>query len=61
VAEIDHRLHDDVAIIVAFQSIDERPIDLQTANREGAQMRERGIAGAKVVDLDHDARRVQAI
>ncbi len=48
-------LDDDAIILVGLQVVDERAIDLERVDRQALQMRQRGIARAKIIESDLDA------
>src|ERR1019366_3783958 len=51
-AELNERANEGLAFLVVSEPRDERAVDLQGVDRKLAQVREGGVAGAKVVDRD---------
>ena len=47
------------AVFPRFDAAHERPIELQGIDRKLAKMRERGVAGAEIVDADANSRRAE--
>ena len=60
VAEGDDRVGERPLVRVAVRRDDELPGDLQDVDREAAQVAQRRVAGAEVVDGDPDAERARA-
>ena len=60
VGEIDGRAHDHQVLLVGVHLGDEGPVDLQLVERQPLLMRERGVAGAEVVDRQAQAQIVEA-
>ena len=58
-AELDERPHDDGVLVVHGHRHDERLVDLQLGDRKAAQVGERGVAGAEVVDREPHAELLQ--
>ena len=54
VAELDHRVDDRHVLLVVGQAAYERPVNLDAVDGEPAQVLERRVAGAEVVDRDLD-------
>jgi hypothetical protein len=59
VAELDDRPGQGGVLAVAGDRVDEGLVDLEDVDREAAQVAERGVAGAEVVDRQPDAERLQ--
>ena len=59
VREIDHGAHDHRIVLVLLHVDDERLVDFDFVHRQLPQMRERGVAGAEIVDGEGDAHAVE--
>jgi hypothetical protein len=57
--KIDDRLDDGVAVAGIVDGQGERFVDLDPVDIERAQMRERGLAGAEIIEGDANADRAQ--
>jgi hypothetical protein len=51
----DHRRDDGLVLLVPAQASDEAPVDLENVEREPAQVGQRRVAGAEVVERQPDA------
>ena len=54
VPELDHRVDDRDVLLVVGKPAHERPVDLDAVDGQAAQVLERRVAGAEVVDRDPD-------
>jgi hypothetical protein len=61
VPEVDDRAHNDGVVGVVKHVAHERPVDLQLVDGKPAEMRERGVAGAEIVERDRHAARMQSV
>ena len=61
VPEIDRRPHDHLVLLVEQEVGDEALVDLQFGHRQSAQVAERRVAGAEVVDRQPDADLVELV
>ena len=59
--EVDDPAHELLLARILVDPVDERTVDLENVDREVAQMRERRVAGAEVVDRDPDPQRPEAV
>jgi len=53
--DADHRLDDDDVLVTLRQIRHERPVDLDLVERKAAQIAQRGIAGAEIIERDPHA------
>ena len=61
VPEADDHFGDAGAVSTVADVVDERAVDLQAVDRQAVKIRERGEAGAEVVDGNGDAQRLQGV
>jgi hypothetical protein len=59
VGQVDDRGHDRRVLLVGEQAGHERPVDLELVDREPLEVRQRGVAGAEVVDRQADPEALQ--
>src|ERR1700743_68023 len=57
-AQSEHRADDGGCLAVGVYGLDEGAVDLDLVEREGTQVRQRGITGAEIVHRDADAERL---
>ena len=60
-AKIDDGAHDDRIVRVVEHVAHEGAVDLEFVDREPTQVRERGVAGAEIVEDDRDAAVMEAV
>src|SRR5262249_32303319 len=59
--DADHRLYDDDVLVAFAQIRDERAIDLDLVERKAAQVAQRRVAGAEVVERNADTERLELV